>query len=192
MDPSFPKMNLLTRTTEGKKRQLYMVSKELRNVLLNNSERMKVRLSRTGDGAPPGTWVLLPICLAFSRGERVLVSALRVGCGHPSLLPGFRALSKHGRHSHVLPAPLCSPGPSVSGVPTMCFTGQGQRVGRVRLLLPRGPLGVFVLLIFLDIFIFRPPFSLPLLFSRLLFPFACVMQHLSKCGLEPVGSGVFA
>uniref|UniRef100_H0XCE3 tRNA (cytosine(34)-C(5))-methyltransferase n=1 Tax=Otolemur garnettii TaxID=30611 RepID=H0XCE3_OTOGA len=42
LDPSFPKMNLLTRTTEGKKRQLYMVSKELRNVLLNNSERMKV------------------------------------------------------------------------------------------------------------------------------------------------------
>ncbi|XP_036596036.1 RNA cytosine C(5)-methyltransferase NSUN2 isoform X2 [Trichosurus vulpecula] len=40
--PSFPKMNLLTRTQEGKKRQLYMVSKELRNVLLNNSERMKV------------------------------------------------------------------------------------------------------------------------------------------------------
>lgn len=27
---------------EGKKRQLYIVSKELRNVLLNNSERMKV------------------------------------------------------------------------------------------------------------------------------------------------------
>lgn len=42
LDPSFPKKNLLTRTTEGKKRQLYMVSKELRNVLLNNSERMKV------------------------------------------------------------------------------------------------------------------------------------------------------
>ncbi|EPY72927.1 tRNA (cytosine(34)-C(5))-methyltransferase [Camelus ferus] len=42
LDPSFPKMNLLTRTTEGKKRQLYMVSKELRNVLLNNSERMKL------------------------------------------------------------------------------------------------------------------------------------------------------
>jgi len=42
LDPSFPKMNLLTRTTEGKKRQLYMVSKELRNVLVNNSERMKV------------------------------------------------------------------------------------------------------------------------------------------------------
>ncbi|XP_032651001.1 RNA cytosine C(5)-methyltransferase NSUN2 isoform X2 [Chelonoidis abingdonii] len=41
LDPSFPKMNLLTRTQEGKKRQLYMVSKELRNVLLNNSERMK-------------------------------------------------------------------------------------------------------------------------------------------------------
>uniref|UniRef100_A0A8C8SHQ4 tRNA (cytosine(34)-C(5))-methyltransferase n=1 Tax=Pelusios castaneus TaxID=367368 RepID=A0A8C8SHQ4_9SAUR len=42
LDPSFPKINLLTRTQEGKKRQLYMVSKELRNVLLNNSERMKV------------------------------------------------------------------------------------------------------------------------------------------------------
>ncbi|XP_040833320.1 RNA cytosine C(5)-methyltransferase NSUN2 isoform X2 [Ochotona curzoniae] len=42
LDPSFPKKNLLTRTMEGKKRQLYMVSKELRNVLLNNSERMKV------------------------------------------------------------------------------------------------------------------------------------------------------
>ncbi|NXY89118.1 NSUN2 methyltransferase, partial [Alcedo cyanopectus] len=42
LDPSFPKMNLLTRTQEGKKRQLYMVSKELRNVLLYNSEKMKV------------------------------------------------------------------------------------------------------------------------------------------------------
>ncbi|KAF4790138.1 tRNA (cytosine(34)-C(5))-methyltransferase [Turdus rufiventris] len=42
LDPSFPKMNLLTRTQEGKKRQLYMVSKEIRNVLLNNSEKMKV------------------------------------------------------------------------------------------------------------------------------------------------------
>ncbi|XP_061597040.1 RNA cytosine C(5)-methyltransferase NSUN2 [Cololabis saira] len=38
----FPKLNVLTRTHEGKKRHLYMVSKELRNVLLNNSERMKV------------------------------------------------------------------------------------------------------------------------------------------------------
>uniref|UniRef100_A0A8C6QQ69 tRNA (cytosine(34)-C(5))-methyltransferase n=1 Tax=Nannospalax galili TaxID=1026970 RepID=A0A8C6QQ69_NANGA len=42
LDPSFPKMNLLTRSTEGKRRQLYMVSRQLRNVLLNNSERMKV------------------------------------------------------------------------------------------------------------------------------------------------------
>ncbi|MBN3282800.1 NSUN2 methyltransferase, partial [Polyodon spathula] len=40
--PNFPKLNVLTRTHEGKKRNLYMVSKELRNVLLNNSERMKV------------------------------------------------------------------------------------------------------------------------------------------------------
>lgn len=40
--PNFPKLNVLTRTHEGKKRHLYMVSKELRNVLLNNSERMKV------------------------------------------------------------------------------------------------------------------------------------------------------
>ncbi len=42
MSPDFPKLNVLTRTHEGKKRHLYMVSKELRNVLLNNSERMKV------------------------------------------------------------------------------------------------------------------------------------------------------
>ncbi|NXO00762.1 NSUN2 methyltransferase, partial [Rhinopomastus cyanomelas] len=42
LDPSFPKMNLLTRTQEGKKRQLYVVSKEIKNVLLNNSEKMKV------------------------------------------------------------------------------------------------------------------------------------------------------
>ncbi|KAG9460680.1 hypothetical protein GDO78_020199 [Eleutherodactylus coqui] len=42
LDPSFPQQNLLTRTQEGKKKQLYMVSKELRNVLLHNSEKMKV------------------------------------------------------------------------------------------------------------------------------------------------------
>ncbi|KAJ8268310.1 hypothetical protein COCON_G00134820 [Conger conger] len=42
LSPAFPKLNVLTRTHEGKKRNLYMVSKELRNVLLNNSERMKV------------------------------------------------------------------------------------------------------------------------------------------------------
>ena len=48
LDPSFPKMNLLTRTQEGKKRQLYMVSKELRNVLLNNSEKMKVWFISSG------------------------------------------------------------------------------------------------------------------------------------------------
>lgn len=46
LGPSFPKMNLLTRTVEGKRRQLYMVSKELRNVLLNNSERVKVPLTQ--------------------------------------------------------------------------------------------------------------------------------------------------
>ncbi|XP_023684523.2 RNA cytosine C(5)-methyltransferase NSUN2 [Paramormyrops kingsleyae] len=42
LSPTFPKLNVLTRTHEGKKRNLYMVSKELRNVLLNNSEKMKV------------------------------------------------------------------------------------------------------------------------------------------------------
>ncbi|KAF0047650.1 hypothetical protein F2P81_001283 [Scophthalmus maximus] len=42
LSPDFPKLNVLTRTHEGKKRHLYMVSKELRNMLLNNSERMKV------------------------------------------------------------------------------------------------------------------------------------------------------
>ncbi|XP_056336100.1 RNA cytosine-C(5)-methyltransferase NSUN2-like [Danio aesculapii] len=56
LSPNFPKLNVLTRTHEGKKRHLYMVSKELRNVLLNNSERMKVIntgvkvLSRNNDG----------------------------------------------------------------------------------------------------------------------------------------------
>lgn len=54
LDPSFPRMNLLTRTTEGKKRQLYMVSKELRNVLLNNSERVKVRAMARGAGDGTG------------------------------------------------------------------------------------------------------------------------------------------
>uniref|UniRef100_A0A6Q2WUJ1 tRNA (cytosine(34)-C(5))-methyltransferase n=1 Tax=Esox lucius TaxID=8010 RepID=A0A6Q2WUJ1_ESOLU len=54
--PDFPKINVLTRTHEGKKRHLYIVSKELRNVMLNNSERMKVIntgvkvLSRNSDG----------------------------------------------------------------------------------------------------------------------------------------------
>uniref|UniRef100_A0AAY4E0U8 tRNA (cytosine(34)-C(5))-methyltransferase n=1 Tax=Denticeps clupeoides TaxID=299321 RepID=A0AAY4E0U8_9TELE len=42
LSPDFPKLNVLTRTHEGKKRHLYMVSKELRNVLLNNSERIKI------------------------------------------------------------------------------------------------------------------------------------------------------
>uniref|UniRef100_A0A8C6M6C0 tRNA (cytosine(34)-C(5))-methyltransferase n=1 Tax=Nothobranchius furzeri TaxID=105023 RepID=A0A8C6M6C0_NOTFU len=60
LSPSFPKLNVLTRTHEGKKRHLYMVSKELRNVLQNNSERMKVIntgvkvWSRNSDGAEFG------------------------------------------------------------------------------------------------------------------------------------------
>ncbi|KAM8966633.1 RNA cytosine C(5)-methyltransferase NSUN2 [Pelodytes ibericus] len=60
LDQSFPKKNLLTRTQEGKKRQLYMVSKELRNVLLHNSEKMKVIntgikvLCRNNDGEQYG------------------------------------------------------------------------------------------------------------------------------------------
>ncbi|XP_061838377.2 RNA cytosine C(5)-methyltransferase NSUN2 isoform X1 [Nerophis lumbriciformis] len=42
LSADFPKLNVLSRTHEGKKRHLYMVSKELRNVLVNNCERMKV------------------------------------------------------------------------------------------------------------------------------------------------------
>ena len=57
LGPSFPKMNLLTRTVEGKRRQLYMVSKELRNVLLNNSERVKVPLTQ-----PRGPRALRALC----------------------------------------------------------------------------------------------------------------------------------
>lgn len=73
LDPSFPKKNLLTRTMEGKKRQLYMVSKELRNVLLNNSERMKV-----------GAWA-----------RRLLLSAvLRASAEGPA--PGVTAVGQLG------------------------------------------------------------------------------------------------
>ncbi|XP_040209458.1 RNA cytosine C(5)-methyltransferase NSUN2 isoform X3 [Rana temporaria] len=60
LSSSFPKTNLLTRTQEGKKKQLYIVSKELRNVLLNNSEKMKVIntgvkvLCRNNDGEQYG------------------------------------------------------------------------------------------------------------------------------------------
>ncbi|XP_072267978.1 RNA cytosine C(5)-methyltransferase NSUN2 [Pyxicephalus adspersus] len=60
LDSSFPKTNLLTRTQEGKKKQLYVVSKELRNVLLHNSEKMKVIntgvkvLCRNNDGEQYG------------------------------------------------------------------------------------------------------------------------------------------
>ncbi|KAM5157449.1 RNA cytosine C(5)-methyltransferase NSUN2 isoform 1-T2 [Mantella aurantiaca] len=60
LSSSFPKTNLLTRTQEGKKKQLYVVSKELRNVLLNNSEKMKVIntgvkvLCRNNDGEQYG------------------------------------------------------------------------------------------------------------------------------------------
>ncbi|MBN3290330.1 NSUN2 methyltransferase, partial [Polypterus senegalus] len=42
LSPNFPKLNVLTRTHEGKKRRLYVVSKELRNVMLNNCDRIKV------------------------------------------------------------------------------------------------------------------------------------------------------
>lgn len=76
MDPSFPKTNLLTRTTEGKKRQLYMVSKELRNVLLNNSERMKV-------GSRPRR-VILSHCSRFVGGAEASrpPGGLRAASGH--------------------------------------------------------------------------------------------------------------
>ncbi|XP_037549324.1 RNA cytosine C(5)-methyltransferase NSUN2 [Nematolebias whitei] len=75
LSPDFPKLNVLTRTYEGKKKHLYMVSKELRNVLLNNSERMKfintgVKVwSRNSDGeefgcafrlAQEGIYILQP------------------------------------------------------------------------------------------------------------------------------------
>lgn len=53
-----PKTNLLTRTTEGKKRQLYMVSKELRNVLLLNNSGDEGWVPAT-EGHP---FSLLPLC----------------------------------------------------------------------------------------------------------------------------------
>ncbi|KAM4027069.1 RNA cytosine C(5)-methyltransferase NSUN2 [Anomaloglossus baeobatrachus] len=85
LDPSFPQQNLLTRTQEGKKKQLYMVSKELRNVLLHNSEKMKVIntgikvLCRNNDGeqygcayrlAQEGIYTIYP----FIKSRVVMVS----------------------------------------------------------------------------------------------------------------------
>ncbi|XP_073443970.1 RNA cytosine C(5)-methyltransferase NSUN2 [Dendrobates tinctorius] len=85
LDPSFPQQNLLTRTLEGKKKQLYMVSKELRNVLLHNSEKMKVIntgikvLCRNNDGeqygcayrlAQEGIYTIYP----FIKSRVVMVS----------------------------------------------------------------------------------------------------------------------
>lgn len=91
LSPDFPKLNVLTRTHEGKKRHLYMVSKELRNVLLNNSERMKVIntgvkvWSRNSDGeefgcafrlAQEGIYTLQPYIR--SRMIRVSVEDIKV------------------------------------------------------------------------------------------------------------------
>ncbi|XP_074543594.1 RNA cytosine C(5)-methyltransferase NSUN2 [Halichoeres trimaculatus] len=91
MSPDFPKLNVLTRTHDGKKRHLYMVSKELRNVLLNNSERMKVIntgvkvWSRNSDGeefgcafrlAQEGIYTLQPYIR--SRIIRVSVEDIKV------------------------------------------------------------------------------------------------------------------
>uniref|UniRef100_A0A3P9ML37 tRNA (cytosine(34)-C(5))-methyltransferase n=1 Tax=Oryzias latipes TaxID=8090 RepID=A0A3P9ML37_ORYLA len=91
LSPDFPKLNVLTRTHEGKKRHLYMVSKELRNVLLNNSERIKVIntgvkvWSRNSDGeefgcafrlAQEGIYTLQPY--VRSRIIRVGVNDIKV------------------------------------------------------------------------------------------------------------------
>ncbi|XP_036948231.1 RNA cytosine C(5)-methyltransferase NSUN2 [Acanthopagrus latus] len=91
LSPDFPKLNVLTRTHEGKKRHLYMVSKELRNVLLNNSECMKVIntgvkvWSRNSDGeefgcafrlAQEGIYTLQPYIR--SRIIRVSVEDIKV------------------------------------------------------------------------------------------------------------------
>ncbi|GAB5567387.1 probable 28S rRNA (cytosine(4447)-C(5))-methyltransferase [Prionailurus iriomotensis] len=85
LDPSFPKMNLLTRTTEGKKRQLYMVSKELRNVLLNNSERVKV----INTGIKEGIYTLYP----FINSRIITVSMEDVKILLTQENPFFRKLS---------------------------------------------------------------------------------------------------
>uniref|UniRef100_A0A8D0AKW4 tRNA (cytosine(34)-C(5))-methyltransferase n=1 Tax=Sander lucioperca TaxID=283035 RepID=A0A8D0AKW4_SANLU len=91
LSPNFPKLNVLTRTHDGKKRHLYMVSKELRNVLINNSERMKVIntgvkvWSRNSDGeefgcafrlAQEGIYTLQPYIR--SRIIRVSVEDIKV------------------------------------------------------------------------------------------------------------------
>lgn len=100
LDPSFPRMNLLTRTTEGKKRQLYMVSKELRNVLLNNSERVKVRArhgARGRRGRWRGVWAMAPgVAHGAGRGGAAALTA-----GGPGAL---RACGGLGRAAGVPPS----------------------------------------------------------------------------------------
>ncbi|TDH04295.1 hypothetical protein EPR50_G00151520 [Perca flavescens] len=91
LSPNFPKLNVLTRTHDGKKRHLYMVSKELRNVLISNGERMKVIntgvkvWSRNSDGeefgcafrlAQEGIYTLQPYIR--SRIIRVSVEDIKV------------------------------------------------------------------------------------------------------------------
>lgn len=85
-------MNLLTRTTEGKKRQLYMVSKELRNVLVNNSERMKVCAAgaRAGPGAGSVFGAGRVPWLSWSHACRVDHSSFSAALGQPQLRASVR------------------------------------------------------------------------------------------------------
>ncbi|KAL2080073.1 hypothetical protein ACEWY4_023866 [Coilia grayii] len=106
LSPDFPKLNVLTRTHEGKKRHLYMVSKELRNVLLNNSERMKVIntgvkvWSRNNDGeqfgcafrlAQEGIYTLFP----YIRARRITISVEDVKVLLTEENPFLSKLSNH-------------------------------------------------------------------------------------------------
>ncbi|XP_051465957.1 RNA cytosine C(5)-methyltransferase NSUN2 isoform X2 [Apus apus] len=110
LDPSFPKMTLLTRTQEGKKRQLYMVSKELRNVLLNNSEKMKVIntgikvWSRSSDGEQFGCAFRLAqevaLCVQEWGEEAEIVLELFPSRGEAASSPAAEAAATVGAPSN--------------------------------------------------------------------------------------------
>ncbi len=89
LSPDFPKLNVLTRTHEGKKRHLYMVSKELRNVLLNNSERMKVCYFRSSvkikGGQALSFWWSRENLRILIKFRRVIASNLIMRLNHKKL-----------------------------------------------------------------------------------------------------------
>lgn len=166
LGPSFPKMNLLTRTVEGKRRQLYMVSKELRNVLLNNSERVKVPLTQ-------------PRARVRSAGGAFLSARTRLGGAGPDaalpVCPSWTEGSRAARGPQPLPGTGC---PAASCPPrwahTICVTGDRR--------LPAAPVGAWLCFFpfSLDFFHFWALFICFTVFPAH-FPLACLFNAAHLC-----------